>query len=442
MNITNITSASNSCIGCGICVAMCPSKHLVLKKNKLNQYSVFETDNKCNDSCSICMNVCPFSNNAENEDIVSSNLFDDSFKYDSITGKYINSYVGFHPDLEKRMNCASGGLVSYLLEYLLRHDDVDTAIVVGKHEGSYYSYYKCSNPDDVYKYSRSAYTVVSINETLSDIIRDDNIKSFAVVAVPCFSKALRNSIKYNVKLRKKLKYIIGLVCGQQKSNSFVEYLSSKFKIDVLSSIDFRTKKTGRNNGNYGVKLLDRTGVEKEITFSDYAKEWSFKMFSVPACSLCDDIFAETADIVFMDAWLPEYNTSDKGENLIITRNRHLDEIISNISTVKKIDVNKVKSSQSFVIKSKREAILTNIKKSNQKFKYTPIKRNDKLKKPNCLEQFLHSVKYDIALESDRLWIESRKDYNIFISVFNRKFKYRLFIGLVLYKISNIIKRLF
>lgn len=441
MNITNITSPDNSCIGCGICVSLCPTKHLLIKKNNYNQLAIFEKDNRCIDKCSICIDTCPFSNSSDSESAISLSCFNTSEKYNNITGYYINSYVGYNPNNDKRMNSASGGLTSYLLEYLLKSKEVDAVLIVGRDKESYFKYQVCTKYEDVYNFSRSAYTVVNIDKGLSDIINNDNINSFAVVALPCFSKALRNATKYNAKLRKKLKYIIGLVCGQQKSNNFVEYLSSKFNVEKLSGIDFRTKKYGRPNGNFGVKMYYGNDKEKEIVFSDYAKEWSFKMFSVPVCNLCDDIFAETADIVFMDAWLPEFRQSDKGENLIITRNKELDNIISSLKTVKEIGIERVIKSQEFVVKNKRVAIKKNINISQKIFPYTPQKRVGLCKSPNFFEKFLYSIKYHISLNSDKLWIESGRNYSDFICQFNKKYRIKLFIGLLLNKINSLYNKI-
>ena len=133
MNITNIVSAENCCIGCGVCVSACSVNHLRIAKNEYNQLSVLENDNKCLEKCSICSSVCPFSNQAKDENTLSNRLFQSIHpNYSKEVGYYLGCYVGFHPLEQKRINCASGGLLSYLLEYLLAEGLIDTAVLAGR----------------------------------------------------------------------------------------------------------------------------------------------------------------------------------------------------------------------------------------------------------------------------------------------------------------------
>ena len=46
-----------------------------------------------------------------------------------------------------------------------------------------------------------------------------------------------------------------------------------------------------------------------------------------ACNFCDDVVGETADITLGDAWLPRYETDNKGNNLIIVRNYLINELL-------------------------------------------------------------------------------------------------------------------
>ena len=63
------------CVGCGACVGACPMQHLAIDYNDINQLEVKEKDNACSEKCSICTNICPFSNDSCNEDIVGESLF-------------------------------------------------------------------------------------------------------------------------------------------------------------------------------------------------------------------------------------------------------------------------------------------------------------------------------------------------------------------------------
>ena len=430
------------CVGCGACVGAFPMQHLAIDYNEINQLEVKEKNNVCSDKCSICTHICPFSNDSCNEDIVGKVLFSEikDIKHNTTCGYYLNSYVGFHPDQELRMNSASGGITSLLLAHLLETNEVDAAIVAGRREGEkpYYTSTLVRNSEEVYQCSRSAYYAIHIGKTLREVITNKSITSVAIVALPCLCKAIRNACKVNAILRKKVKFVIGIVCGQQKSHNFAEYLGKKSGLENLNSIDFRTKKPERPNGNFGVKLKNEK-TEKEITFSDFSDEWSSKLFTIQACNYCDDIFAETADIAVMDAWLPEYKNSDKGETLIITRNAELDSFIKSIPNVKEIGINRVLQSQSFVILNKRSAITVALKQLKKR-DITLTKREYLYKIPSLLQSLLLRVKYAISVQSDKIWNIANQN----ITTFNKKMKkynILLFFGLIFNKIDTIICKL-
>lgn len=431
------------CVGCGACVGVCPMQHLAIGYDDINLLKVRERDNVCLEKCSICTSVCPFSNGCNNEDSLGRELYGDILGINNRIecGYYLNSYVGFHPNEDKRFNAASGGLTSYVLAHLLDTHQVDAAIVVGRREGDkpYYASTLVRNSEEVYRCTRSAYYAVHVGETLREVIVDKSITSVAIVALPCLCKAIRNACKENAVLRRKVKYVIGLVCGQQKTHNFADYLGKKNGLSTLTSIDFRTKKLERPNGNYGVKLKNKE-LENEITFSDYSKDWSFKLFTVQACNYCDDIFAECADMVVMDAWLPEYGTSDKGENLVVTRSAELDSVIKSIPGVQEIGIERVLQSQSSVIQNKRSAIVVALSqlKSKQGIKLT--KRPELYSPPSIWERVLYRAKYSMSVNSDRIWHETNRN----IANFNKKlrgYKLVLYSGLILNKIHTILCKL-
>lgn len=95
----------------------------------------------------------------------------------------------------------------------------------------------------------------------------------------------------------------------------------------------------------------------------YAETWCSGMFSPRACAFCDDAFAETADIAFMDAWLPEYTPDSRGTSIVLVRSRAAREMIETGVSQGKIAmtplaVDKVIASQCGVVNQKR-AMLAN-----------------------------------------------------------------------------------
>ena len=97
----------------------------------------------------------------------------------------------------------------------------------------------------------------------------------------------------------------------------------------------------------------------EVFFSKGMGEaWLNRWFTINACNYCDDIFAECADVVCMDAWLPEYWSDPNGHNLVIVRSPKIFQtIIGGIQReqlkLKDISIDDVIRSQNEVIYGKR-----------------------------------------------------------------------------------------
>jgi coenzyme F420-reducing hydrogenase beta subunit len=84
------------------------------------------------------------------------------------------------------------------------------------------------------------------------------------------------------------------------------------------------------------------------------------MFTPNACNSCTDTFSETADIVIMDAWLPEYDKDYRGHSLFLVRNSELNQIIKSTITslhVEQIDYSRVLESQKNVVINKKAVAL-------------------------------------------------------------------------------------
>lgn len=440
MNILNYISPQY-CIGCGICAYNCPTKHLIIRHNKLNQLKAEATENKCNSKCNLCLKVCPFSDLSKDETQIGELLYkkNTDIKYHPEIGYYLNAFVGYSPVEKDRKSGASGGVTSWLLTELLKRKSVDAIVLIErKAQTPYFQYTICDNYQEISSYSRSAYYTNHIDTVLTEIYNNDKIQNIAITALPCISKAIRNSILSNSKKGEKIKFIIGLVCGQTKSHNFSSYLAKKHELTTLESIDYRVKKENRPNGNYGIVMKEKER-EKEITFSSYAKEWSFGLFTPNSCNFCDDIFAETADIVLMDAWLPEYRESDKGENLIITRSQFLNDLIKEVPTIKEESTQKVIQSQKEVISNKRSFITERLRLARTYEKYTPPQRAYLLKKTPYHAKMMVRLKYNLSSISDELWISSNENYKSFSQKL-RKYKILMFIALIINKIGNLYKK--
>lgn len=441
MNVGMTIVKSDMCIGCGVCVPVCPIDNLSMVW-KSGKFEAFHEEEDCLSNCDICFNVCPFDDKSSDEDILAKDLYSetDNIYHHSDCGYYIDCFVGHSPVENQRFKSASGGLTSYLLEELLKNKLIDSVACVSKSKKQpvMFEYTLCTTIEEVNQCSGSAYYPVEISSILEYIMEHEG--KYAIVALPCISTGIRNAMKLNKKLRDRIKYIVGLVCGQTKTDYFARYLAEKEKLDQLSEINFRTKSYKYPIKNYGVKLSNDLGEEKVINVATISKEWSDRFFTPNACNFCDDIFAETSDIAIMDAWLPKYDESNEGYNLILSRSVELSAILNSISTVENIHIDDVLKSQELVVNSKREDITERIRVALKNGDYVPTKREHLLKKAKFERRFIVGFLYIVSKTTQKFWEELNGDYSQFMNIM-KKTKREIFIRRQIYRFFTILKRL-
>ncbi|MCD4832138.1 MAG: Coenzyme F420 hydrogenase/dehydrogenase, beta subunit C-terminal domain [Anaerohalosphaeraceae bacterium] len=412
------------CIGCGVCVGVCPSNANEMVENEYGEYLAVKRNN-CN-NCGLCLKVCPFVAGNDNEDKIGEEFYGggEGIQHSSEIGYYKDCYVGYRNNDELRMQSASGGLATSLLEKLLDEDKITAAFCVGPNlgcSGNLYSFQKCNSIDDIRNCTRSVYYPVELSSVIQFILKNDG--TYAITVLPCMAKSIRLACKAIPRLSKRIKYIVGLTCGQLKSKAFAEYLCAKAGGDMesLSRLIFRNKVGTSRAGDYKLTFLckntDRKSSSHSLRFASddiFCRVWDTDIFMIKPCAFCDDIFAETADISFMDAWLPEYQGDYKGHTLAVVRDENVNNLIANLDeNITTINVNEVVKSQSGVIFKKRSILRFRLllkRKIINKRKYLL----PKLKFPkNVLYLCETFVKEKFRKKSRYIWLASEKNIKQF-----------------------------
>jgi hypothetical protein len=144
------------------------------------------------------------------------------------------------------------------------------------------------------------------------------------------------------------------------------------------------------------------------------------------CHWCDDIFAECADVAFMDAWLPEYRKYPKGHSLLITRSHLVDRYFQNelhssskTTSLETISMSQVLLSRKSQIANKREGILVRMKEAERSATPFPSRRTETFHLPNSIvNRWIYVLTWKMSHFSSRLWLDSEKN----IEVFDKKIK--------------------
>ncbi|KRL79699.1 Coenzyme F420 hydrogenase/dehydrogenase, beta subunit C-terminal domain [Ligilactobacillus equi] len=302
-------------------------------KIKLNEYGEYEEKI---DNTTILNGISPNYTDITNEDEISKELYGnlDGIFYDKRIGYYKSLYVGHVAEGNYRKNASSGGVGTWIFKELFERNLIDGVIHVKQTSGDVdklFSYQISKSIEEIQDGAKTKYYPVELSEVL-EIVRNTPGR-YAIIGIPSFIYALRLLSKKDAIIGERIKYMIGLICGHQKSSTFADFMGWQlgFKPGNMTYINFRKKLPGRRSSDYGIEVhgyIDGKYTEKISPTSELlGQDWGQGWFRVFASDYTDDVFNETADLVLGDAWLPGYTDDSDGNNVVIVRNEAIDEII-------------------------------------------------------------------------------------------------------------------
>lgn len=350
------------CAGCGVCAGVCPTGALTMRGNDCGEYRPGSTGPACTD-CELCGRVCPFVS-GPNEDQLGEALYGhvDGIRHTTETGYYLSNYCGGIADERLRWARTSGGLASWVLSQLLETGVVDRVICVanGPSPDRLFEFAEFCDAASIWSASRSSYYPVEISACLRSVLKSD--LRYAVVGLPCLVKALRKAQRTMPRLKDRIRVVLGLTCGQQRSKWFAEYLvrSAGSTLDGVSRVSFREKREAQpaHKAHFTVWLGNGDSPRHVERDGGYSRAWGESFFKIDACNYCDDVFAELADISLMDAWLPERTCDPRGTSIAIARSALCGDLLSRGASmgnlrIEPLPVDQVIRSQAGVIALKR-----------------------------------------------------------------------------------------
>ena len=408
------------CIGCGICAAVCTLERIQMVYSKsLGHYMPSTGFRECDAACGRCGEVCPFVPGNPSTIEITKALYagKTGMQHDEVLGYYLKTYVGF--SAAHRLTSASGGLLTWLLERLLVHGAIDGALCVGPSPASptLFDYRICRSVEELRACSGSCYQPVEISRALKQVLAQEG--RYAVVALPCVARGLRLAMRVTKDVNRRIRFVFGLVCGGMKTRHYVEYLALRWlrsDPDSFDRIAFRYKKPGWLPSAITFAFWPKDAAHPRLLrFSD-GIDYPFwnGSFNPQVCSCCDDVFAEHADAVFMDAWLEEFESKPDGHSLVLAREPYIASLLDvknngESTEISSISPSRVIDSQTRVQVVQQKRVLTGYNARAYGFRgiRTPNLRSKRGRIDQWCEAMIRRRLRSVTLRS---WTNHRGDY--------------------------------
>jgi coenzyme F420 hydrogenase subunit beta len=380
MNILETVVQHGYCVGCGLCAAVCTRRQLYMQETQFGEYNPAATG-RCADSCRLCLEVCPFSNdNGGDEDDIGKELFgsDAGCTHHASMGWVRDTFVGAVADEARHFEAPSGGLTTAVLCQLLKLKSIDAAIVLQPlDERPWYQFAIAQTEAEVLDSRGSVYHVASFDKVIADVLAGPE-RTYAIVALPCAAKAIRLAQKRLPVLRRRIRYILGLTCSGHRSLVFADLMTSLMG-NSRGVLRYRSKRDARNGLDFRAELKTGESVRSLKMLGMFGFLWINEVGLLRSCLFCDDVFAELADATFMDAWLPEYRTDRRGTSLAITRSEDITRILADLFASGeceggRIAPEQIEQSQIGVLKRRRGLMAARCRLAAETCEYVPKKR--------------------------------------------------------------------
>jgi coenzyme F420 hydrogenase subunit beta len=335
--------AGGFCIGCGACAAVVPS--IRIEFNRHGDLVARIPSSLPPEQSAAAAAICPFAA-TDDETTIAKEVFGapPMMQEHGEVGLFRDACAAYAPAFRTRGS--SGGLATWVLDALLRRGLVDAVIHVApsfdREDGRVFSYRLATTAEVVAAGATSFYFPVSMDEVLRTV--RERPGRYAITGVPCFHKALRLLRAADPLIDERIRYQVGIVCGQMKSAHYMRFLAAAAGAPPGAQIVdacFRRKVPGRRASDYAFEVITATaGLSSDGAAADarpgtqvhrvlnsrIGVNWGMGYFKPKACDFCDDVFAETADIAAMDAWLPGLVEDGQGWSLAVVRSEAMQRL--------------------------------------------------------------------------------------------------------------------
>ncbi|MBY6361520.1 Coenzyme F420 hydrogenase/dehydrogenase, beta subunit C-terminal domain [Rhodococcoides corynebacterioides] len=408
---------NDCCVGCGACAVR---GQMVMTRDAQGCRKAHPAAGADREALAEASKICPFADESPNEDVHSDRLYGSLSQADDVLGRYESVFHARIADDEEVAKSSSGGMTTFVLRELERLGAIDYVIHVGAGSSELFDY-RASPADGASEFRKSVYYSSSFEEAVR--VAKSKEGRYAFVGVPCFVSALRNLMLVDKVIEARVAYVFALICGHMKSSLFAESLAWQVgvKPNKLKAVDFRVKKPGTAASDYGFVASSSNGQGTAFRRSGelFGTNWGHGTFQLNACNFCDDIFGESADATFGDAWLPEFDTIWQGTNIVVSRSgvvtKLIEQAIDNNRVIGgELTVQQARTTQQGNINHRRFGLMARLAHDEMARKWVPIKRSRVLLayRPDSRRAAISQKRRNLSAKSFRAF-ETAKRWRIY-----------------------------
>lgn len=286
------------CQACGMCYSVCKQFAIVFEQNEFSEFIPKLNQEKCI-SCKKCIDACPARKFKK--------------KAPSVLGSYKRILIARSVNKDLNEKGSSGGVVTALAEFGIRnnyfHEILSTDYINSKiiAEPKYFK-------ENIVSASGSKYVAAPLCT-----LYDKSKQKLAITALPCQAKA--------IKRQKSNSFVFGLFCSKLSNEDLIDYMKKKsMRNNPIKKVNYRK---GLWPGKFSMTFENGKTISYKLNRSFFGAAYNSYIFSNSGCLLCDDYFAENADISFGDPWgNKQYQDGYLGETIIIVRTAKGDQLIT------------------------------------------------------------------------------------------------------------------
>jgi len=304
---------AGACCNCGYCSSICPVGCIQVSADSL------EIDKEKCIKCGLCFSVCPRS--FPTRDVFRAlNRLNPDLKDGGASNYYISAYSASTMNDKIKEVRQDGGIVTTIIQYLLKENKVDAALAVMHSEDLWKPMPVLIESDkDVYKTAGTKYANAPSLNILDEAFKYDRL---AVVGTPCMMLAIKKGNTYPapINLFENIKYTIGLFCMESFSyENIIKICTEVFdkKLENVVKMDI-------SGGKFIVK--EKSGEEHKVPLKDVTS------FARGECHYCNDLTSEYADISVGSIG------SGAGWSSVITRTKAGDDLFNELINAGLVEV--------------------------------------------------------------------------------------------------------